>query len=74
MSTAIWVVVALVVVAVLAAAGYLAMTRSRTARLRRRFGPEYDRVLERQGGRAGVHGEAVDRQPVDESLRDGNAL
>ncbi|WP_338743057.1 hypothetical protein [Actinomadura luteofluorescens] len=68
MSTAIWVVVALVVVAVLAAAGYLAMTRSRTARLRRRFGPEYDRVLERQGGRAAAERELRSREQRHEEL------
>lgn len=68
MSTAIWVVVALVVVAVLAAAGYLAMTRSRTARLRRRFGPEYDRVLERQGGRAAAERELRSREERHQEL------
>lgn len=68
MSTAIWVVVALVVVAVLAAAGYLAWTRSRTARLKRRFGPEYDRVLERHGGRAAAERELRSREQRHEEL------
>ncbi|MEU9843793.1 hypothetical protein AB0C69_31810 [Actinomadura sp. NPDC048032] len=68
MSTAIWVVVALVVVAVLAAAGYLATTRSRTARLRRRFGPEYDRVLEREGGRAAAERELRSREQRHQEL------
>jgi hypothetical protein len=68
MSTAIWVIVALVVVAVLAAAGYLAWTRSRTARLKRRFGPEYDRVLERHGGRAAAERELRSREQRHEEL------
>ncbi|SNS53964.1 hypothetical protein [Actinomadura mexicana] len=68
MSTAIWVVVALVVVAVLAAAGYFVMTRSRTARLRRRFGPEYDRAVERQGGRAAAERELRSREQRHEEL------
>ncbi|MGI5201919.1 hypothetical protein ACQEU6_10100 [Spirillospora sp. CA-108201] len=68
MSTAIGVVVAVVVVAVLAAAGYLVMARSRTARLRRRFGPEYDRVLERQGGRAAAERELRSREQRHEEL------
>ncbi|WP_024936804.1 hypothetical protein, partial [Actinomadura welshii] len=68
MSTAIWVVIAVAVVAALAAAGYLAVTRSRSARLRRRFGPEYDRAVEREGGRAAAERELRSREQRHEEL------
>lgn len=68
MSTAIWVVIAIVIVAVLVAAGYLVRTRSRTARLRRRFGPEYDRAVEREGGRAAAERELRSREQRHEEL------
>ncbi|MEO3824064.1 hypothetical protein [Actinomadura sp. B10D3] len=68
MSTAIWVVIAVAVAAALAAAVYLAVTRSRTARLRRRFGPEYDRAVEREGGRAAAERELRSREQRHEEL------
>jgi hypothetical protein len=68
MSTAIWVVIAVVIAAVLAAAAYLAWTRSRSARLRRRFGPEYDRTVERAGGRAAAERELRSREQRHEEL------
>jgi hypothetical protein len=68
MSTAIWVVIAIVIVAALCAAGYLAWTRSRTARLRRRFGPEYDRAVESAGGRAAAERELRSREHRHEEL------
>jgi hypothetical protein len=68
MSTAIWVVIAIVIVVVLVAAGHLARTRSRTARLRRRFGPEYDRAVEREGGRAAAERELRSREQRHEEL------
>jgi hypothetical protein len=51
MQTWAWILIAVaagVVVLLLAA---VAWTRTRTARLRDRFGPEYDRTVERRGGR-----------------------
>ncbi|WP_433469386.1 hypothetical protein [Spirillospora sp. CA-128828] len=68
MSTAIWVVIALVIAAVLVAAAYLARARSRSARLRRRFGPEYDRTVERAGGRAAAERELRSREQRHERL------
>ena len=45
-----WVIVLIVVVvAALAALAWLAATRKRTTDLRERFGPEYDRTIERSG-------------------------
>lgn len=68
MSTAIWVVIAVVVVAVVVAAVHLARTRSRTQRLKRRFGPEYDRVLRDEGGRAAAERELRSREQRHEEL------
>ncbi|MWA05295.1 hypothetical protein F8568_043650 [Actinomadura sp. LD22] len=51
MSTAVMVVIALIIAAV-AAVVLLARRRARTRRLRGRFGPEYDRAVQRHGGRA----------------------
>ncbi|TDD40009.1 hypothetical protein E1287_02235 [Actinomadura sp. KC06] len=68
MSTAIWVVIAIVIVAGLAAAMYLAWTGARTRRLRERFGPEYDRAVERQGGRAAAERELRSREERHEEL------
>jgi len=62
MSTAIMVVIAVVIVVVLAGVGYLAWTQVRSQRLRSRFGPEYDRAVERHGGRAAAEKELLSRQ------------
>ncbi|WP_207946360.1 hypothetical protein [Actinomadura sp. 7K507] len=68
MSTAIWVVIAVAVVAALAAAVYLAQTRARTRRLKRRFGPEYDRTLHSQGGRTAAERELRSREERHDEL------
>lgn len=68
MSTAIWVVIAVAVVAALIAAVYLARTRARTQRLRRRFGPEYDRTLENEGGRTAAERELRSREQRHDDL------
>jgi hypothetical protein len=52
------VVVAVVVVLVLAA---LALNRQRSATLRRRFGPEYDRTVDEEGGRRAAETSLRDR-------------
>jgi len=50
MPTWAWILIAIGVVAA-ALAAFGAVTRRRTARLRERFGPEYDRTVENRGGR-----------------------
>ncbi|WP_211258789.1 hypothetical protein [Spirillospora albida] len=62
MSTVIVVVVAALAVAAVAGVAYLAWTRARTRRLRRRFGPEYDRTVESSGGRAAAERELMSRE------------
>ncbi|HEX2316132.1 MAG TPA: hypothetical protein VHJ17_20490 [Thermomonospora sp.] len=68
MSTAMMVVVAVVVVALLAVAGVLLWSRSRSRRLRRQFGPEYDRALERHGDRAAAERELRARRERHQEL------
>jgi len=68
MSTVIMVVIAVVIAAALAAAAYLAWTQARTRRLRRRFGPEYDRALESEGGRAAAERELLAREQRHQEL------
>ncbi|MFD0689418.1 hypothetical protein [Actinomadura fibrosa] len=67
--TAIMVVVAVVIVAaVVAAVAYLAWNRARTQRLKRRFGPEYDRAVESHGGRAAAERELISREQRHQEL------
>ncbi|MBW8487130.1 hypothetical protein [Actinomadura parmotrematis] len=68
MSTAVWVVVAVVIVAVLAVVGYLVWSRSRSRRLRQQFGPEYDRTVEQQGSRSAAEKELQDRSRRHQEL------
>lgn len=55
-----WLVVALVAIALIAIGAYL-MDKQRSAALRRRFGPEYERALDDAGG---------DRRAAESRLRD----
>ncbi|WP_242910099.1 hypothetical protein [Actinomadura terrae] len=68
MSTVLMVVIVVVAVLVIAAAAYLAWTWSRTRRLRRRFGPEYDRAVEAHGGRAAAERELMSRERAHQDL------
>ncbi|MFC4913861.1 hypothetical protein [Actinomadura gamaensis] len=68
MSTAVMVVIAIVVVLAVAAALLLAVRQSRTRRLRNRFGPEYDRAVERAGGRSAAERELMSREKRHEEL------
>jgi len=52
-------IVVIVVVAALAAVGW---TMARRAQLRRRFGPEYDRLVQEQGGRMAAERELRERE------------
>jgi hypothetical protein len=51
MPTWAWIVIAVAAVALVALLAVAALMRSRTSRLRERFGPEYDRTVEKHGGR-----------------------
>ncbi|MFI6519274.1 hypothetical protein ACIBF1_27225 [Spirillospora sp. NPDC050679] len=68
MSTAVMVVVAVVVIAAVAGAGYLVWTRARSRRLRQRFGSEYDRAVERHGGRGAAEKELMSREQRHQEL------
>jgi hypothetical protein len=67
MNAWIWVVIAVVVV--LAAIAALALSRARRSeRLQRGFGPEYEREIERQGGRREAEAELMQRTKRREAL------
>ncbi|WP_199485394.1 hypothetical protein [Actinomadura craniellae] len=68
MSTAIWVVIAVVAVLAVAAIVLVTQQRSRTARLRDRFGPEYDRALEQHGKRGEAERELLSRETRHQEL------
>jgi len=55
--------------AVLAAIGWVALRASRTRTLQRDFGPEYDRTIERSGGRGPAESDLTERRKRIEALR-----
>jgi hypothetical protein len=57
-----WIVIAVVVVALIVAATFLFVERRRTGRLRKRFGPEYDRTVEAAGGTGVAQRELAERE------------
>jgi hypothetical protein len=63
-----WVLIAVGIVAVLAAAAWQAMSRRRTARLQGRFGPEYDRTVEASGSTREAEAELAAREQRRQEL------
>ena len=68
MPTWAWILIAVVALAVGAAVAYFALTRRKTAQLQERFGPEYDRTVERRGGRREAEAELGSRVERREDL------
>jgi hypothetical protein len=64
----VWIIVAVVVVLVLAAVFVVAQRRRRTQALQGRFGPEYDRTLERTDSRRAAETELQQRQERRDAL------
>lgn len=62
MSTGAIIAIVVVVVLLVAAAVFFLMPQMRSQRLRRRFGPEYDRVVSRNGDRRAAEKELTDRE------------
>jgi hypothetical protein len=62
MSTVLMVVIAVVVVVLIAGAGFFAWSQARTQRLRRQFGPEYDRAIESHQNRREAERELKERE------------
>jgi hypothetical protein len=60
MPTWAWIVIAAAII-LAAAIAFVALIRMRTQRLRERFGPEYDRTLEKRGGRRRAEAELGSR-------------
>jgi hypothetical protein len=67
MPTWAWILIAAAIV-VAAALAFVALRRRRTAQLRERFGPEYDRALEERGGRREAEAELGSRLDRRERL------
>ncbi len=67
-TTIIIVVAALVAVAAIAAAGWMYLQKKQTGRLRSRFGSEYDRLAEAEGGRGHVEKTLQEREKRVERL------
>ena len=63
-----WVILALVVVAVLVVAAVV-IEQQRSASLKRRFGPEYDRVIEEHGDRKGAEAALRERLKRRKSMQ-----
>ena len=57
-----WVIAVIVAVILLAALAAAALGRRRSARLRERFGPEYDRTLERHGDQRAAEADLRERR------------
>jgi hypothetical protein len=70
MSTWVWVLIVAIVVVVLAvAAAGMRASRRRSEQLHERFGPEYDRAVDRAGGRAAAEDELSERQRRRDELQ-----
>ena len=70
MPTWAWVLIVVVVVLVVALAAFSVLGRQRRrSRLQERFGPEYDRTVERAGGRRAAEAELARRQEKRERLQ-----
>ncbi len=72
------VLMVVITVVIVAGAGFLAWNQARTLQLRRRFGPEYDRAVDRLGGRREAerelhartqHHQELGIRPLDERVR-----
>lgn len=68
MSTAMMVVIAVAVLIVVAVAGMFLYQQVRTQRLRRKFGTEYERTVERAGGKKAAERELREREQRHQAL------
>jgi hypothetical protein len=62
METWVWILIAVAVIALIAAGVWMWQRQRTTRSLQDRFGPEYDRVVEAEGGRRSAESELQDRQ------------
>ena len=68
MDTWVWIVLAVIVLAVLGLVAAAAMRKRRSEQLREGFGPEYDRVVEDTGDRRAAERELSERRKRHEEL------
>jgi hypothetical protein len=62
MDTWVWILIAIVAIAVVTVAAWISMRKRRTARLKEQFGPEYDRTVQGTDDRAAAESELISRQ------------
>jgi hypothetical protein len=67
-STWLWIVIAIAILVVAVAVASRLISRQRSLRLRRGFGPEYDRTVDRTGDRATAEAELLDRKRRHDEL------
>jgi FtsZ-interacting cell division protein ZipA len=68
MSSWLWVLIAIVVVAVLALVVWQALARRRTGKLQQQFGPEYDRTLDKSDSKRDAEAELQTREERRQQL------
>ena len=68
MDTWVWIVIVVAAVVVVAIAALLVVDRRRQQHLRQRFGPEYDRAVERADSRRHAQRELADREKRHDAL------
>jgi hypothetical protein len=69
MDTWVWIVIAVAAVVIVAIAAMLIVDRRRQQHLRERFGPEYDRAVERADSRRQANRELADREKRHDALQ-----
>jgi hypothetical protein len=68
MPTWAWILIAVVVLAIVAAAVYAGMNRRKSTNLKQRYGPEYDRAVDRHGDRKDAERDLAERQSRRQEL------
>jgi hypothetical protein len=68
MSAWVWIIIAIVIVIAVAAIAAAISRRNRTDKLRKGFGPEYDRTVDRAGDRSKAEADLLDRERRHDEL------
>jgi hypothetical protein len=68
MSTWAWIVIVIAVVVIVAAVAWSVSRSRRTSKLRQGFGPEYDRTVDRAGGRSKAEADLLERERRHDDL------
>ena len=68
MATWVWVLIAVAVVVLIVVGLFIAVSAGRTTRLRKQFGPEYERTMQDRDGRRAAESDLRNRQKQREQL------